>query len=212
MGREFVDLFDRWADSYDDTVHGVDDEYREVFSSYDAILQAVANGASGNVVEFGVGTGNLTQELKAKGLHVTGVEPSAKMREIAREKHPDVSIIEGDFLDHPPIETGVDTFVSTYAFHHLTDEEKKTAAGHFFTALNPSGKVVFADTMFIDETAKQRMINQALKNQYVNLAEDLKTEYYSTIPVLSEIFKEAGFEVGFVSMNSYVWLMTAVKE
>ncbi|MBM7096017.1 class I SAM-dependent methyltransferase [Bacillus sp. H-16] len=212
MGREFVDLFDRWAESYDETVHGVDEEYKEVFSNYDVILQAVANASGGTVVEFGVGTGNLTSVLKAKSLRVTGVEPSGKMRLIAMEKHPDVPIIEGDFLDYTSIEGGVDTFVSTYAFHHLTDTEKKTAAKRYFESLNCGGKVVFADTMFIDDTAKQRMIKQAEKQEFFNLAQDLRTEYYTTIPVLSEIFREAGFEVEFTSLNPYVWLMSAVKK
>ncbi|PYZ97785.1 SAM-dependent methyltransferase [Alteribacter lacisalsi] len=212
MGREFVDLFDRWAESYDDTVHGVDDEYKEVFSNYNAILQAVANSSVGNVVEFGVGTGNLTSELKARGVSITGIEPSEKMRDIAREKHPDVTIHEGDFLSFPDFENGVDTFVSTYAFHHLTDEEKKTAANLYFRTLNRGGKVVFADTMFTDDTAKQRMIKRAENQAFYNLAEDLRTEYYTTIPVLSDIFRDAGFDIEFTSLNPYVWLMSAVKK
>ncbi|TMW72987.1 class I SAM-dependent DNA methyltransferase [Alteribacter natronophilus] len=212
MGREFVDLFDRWAESYDDTVHGVDEEYKEVFLNYNTILQAVADSARGHVIEFGVGTGNLTSVLKAKGLRVTGVEPSGKMRDIAREKHPDVTIHEGDFLSHPAVERGADTYVSTYAFHHLTDEEKKEAANLYFRTLNRGGKVVFADTMFTDDTAKQRMIRRAENHQFYNLAEDLRTEYYTTIPVLSDIFREAGFEVEFTNLNPYVWLMSAVKK
>lgn len=31
MGREFLSLFDHWADSYDDTVSGHDEQYKEVF-------------------------------------------------------------------------------------------------------------------------------------------------------------------------------------
>ncbi|WP_026690121.1 class I SAM-dependent DNA methyltransferase [Alteribacter aurantiacus] len=212
MGREFVDLFDRWAESYDDTVHGIDEEYKEVFSNYNLILQAVANGAHGNAIEFGVGTGNLTGLLKSKGLSVTGIEPSSKMREISSKKHPSISVVDGDFLNYPTPDTGIDTFVSTYAFHHLTDEEKKEAVKQYSKSLNRGGKVVFADTMFIDDTAKQRMIKQAEKRGFYNLAQDLRTEYYTTIPYLSTIFQEAGFEIEFTSLNPYVWLLNAVKK
>ena len=31
MGREFVNIFDEWADSYDASVTGNDPEYKDVF-------------------------------------------------------------------------------------------------------------------------------------------------------------------------------------
>lgn len=40
MGREFIDLFEEWSKSYDDTVGGHDIEYQEVFKHYDGILTA----------------------------------------------------------------------------------------------------------------------------------------------------------------------------
>lgn len=38
MGREFIPLFENWANSYDDTVVGRDLQYKEVFRDYDGIL------------------------------------------------------------------------------------------------------------------------------------------------------------------------------
>ena len=66
MGREFIELFEDWADYYDDTVTGHDDEYREVFKGYEEILDRVVNISCGYVLEFGVGTGNLT-DTSSKG-------------------------------------------------------------------------------------------------------------------------------------------------
>lgn len=61
MGREFIDLFEEWSKSYDDTVSGHDIEYQEVFKHYDRILDSVTDRAHGHVLEFGVGARNLNE-------------------------------------------------------------------------------------------------------------------------------------------------------
>lgn len=100
MGREFIELFEEWADYYDDTVTGYDDEYREVFKGYEQILDRVVEKSYGHVLEFGVGTGNLTTRLVKAGLQVTGIEPSTAMRKKAMEKlESHIDIVDGDFLD-----------------------------------------------------------------------------------------------------------------
>ena len=67
MGREFIELFEEWSEYYDDTVSGHDEEYREVFKDYEQILERVVGRAKGHVLEFGVGTGNLTVLLLQAG-------------------------------------------------------------------------------------------------------------------------------------------------
>ena len=211
MGREFVDLFNRWAETYDSTVSGTDEEYKEVFEGYGQILQEVANKVHGTVIEFGTGTGNLTEFLRVKTDNVMGVEPSDKMREEANKKLKGIDIVSGDFLDFPQPEKPVDAIVSSYAFHHLTDEEKRKAAYIYATILNTGGKVVFADTMFMNEDKKQEIIRDAKKRNFLSLAEDLQAEYYTTLPVMTSIFEDAGFEVSFTSMNKFVWIIEAAK-
>ncbi|WP_018663816.1 class I SAM-dependent methyltransferase [Heyndrickxia acidiproducens] len=208
MGTEFNELFDEWSYSYDETVSGHDAEYEEVFFQYDKILKTVAAHARGTVVEFGVGTGNLTSKLLRRGLDVIGIEPSANMRKIAQSKHPDVKIIDGDFLNfHVPKK--VDSFVSTYAFHHLTDEEKTAAISNYSRQLNPGGKIVFADTIFITQEAKEEMIQEAMRRGFKRLAEDLQREYYTIVPVLASIFEDHHFSVSFRQLNRFVWLIDA---
>ncbi len=211
MGREFLDLFDRWASTYDETVHGGDKEYVEVFSGYDQILQSVAERTAGTVLEFGVGTGNLTAKLVALGRPVIGVEPSSEMRKLAQRRLVNVPIHDGDFLHFEVPIQQVDSIVSTYAFHHLTDDEKRMAALRFNSLLSIRGKVVFADTVFVDQDAKEKAIRKAQIEQRFNLAQDLATEYYTTIPEMKRIFQEAGFEIEFAQCNAYVWRWEATK-
>ncbi|MFS0765051.1 class I SAM-dependent methyltransferase [Peribacillus phoenicis] len=211
MGREFIDLFEEWSKSYDDTVSGHDIEYQEVFKHYDRILDSVTDRAHGHVLEFGVGTGNLTERLLMKGLKVSGIEPSPAMREIAVSKlRGKTEIADGDFIDFPKPEQ-VDSIVSTYAFHHLTDEEKEKAIANYGKLLNTGGKIVFADTMYQSREAHERAIKDARQAGFHNLANDLQTEYYTTIPFLEKALEANGYKVNFERCNQFVWIMEAEK-
>ncbi|WP_281202233.1 class I SAM-dependent methyltransferase [Cytobacillus kochii] len=211
MGKEFIELFEEWAKTYDDTVTGNDEEYKDVFLYYDQLLQEVADRATGNVLEFGPGTGNLTVKLLKRDLTVIGIEPSKSMREIAINKLQDkAKVLDGDFLNFQ-IDENVDTIVSSYAFHHLTDEEKSLAIEQYGKMLPSGGKIVFADTMYESVDAYQKAITDATEKGYHNLAEDLKREYYTTIPVLREIMRVNGFSVSFNRCNDFVWIMEGVK-
>ncbi|WP_257346182.1 class I SAM-dependent DNA methyltransferase [Pseudalkalibacillus decolorationis] len=212
MGREFIDLFNEWADSYDETVSGKDNEYHEVFEQYQDILNRVAQESSGTVLEFGVGTGNLSERLLENGLNVIGVEPSQAMREKAQSRFPDLSLLNGDFLTFPTLKIQVDTIVSTYAFHHLTDKEKDEAIRNYGKLLGNNGKIVFADTVYEHEQGKREIHDRVKKQGYSNLLEDLQREYYTTIGVLSESFNTHGFEVSYERLNRYVWLIKATKK
>lgn len=212
MGREFIGLFEEWADSYDESVAGKDPQYAAVFFHYDKILDEVTKYSSGNVLEFGVGTGNLTQKLMESNHKVIGVEPSYAMREIAAEKLPGLCLYEGDFLTFPSFDDSIDTIVSSYAFHHLTDAEKDEAIAKFANLLTEKGKVVFADTMFESPISKEDIIKEANKKGYTNLIEDLNREYYPTIGTLQELFKKNNFHVTFKKMNEFVWLAIAEKK
>lgn len=212
MGREFLDIFENWAQSYDLSVYGHDEQYRDVFDGYETILNTVVEKSGNVVLEFGVGTGNLTKKLIEANKTVYGVEPSAPMRELAKEKLGHATIEDGDFLQFPLPNEPIDTIVSTYAFHHLTDQEKEEAIGKYSTLLHKGGKIVFADTAFINHEAYEAMIAEAKQKGFVDLAEDLQREYYTTIPALEHMFTTHGFTVTFTPMNRFVWLMEAVKQ
>lgn len=212
MGREFVNIFDGWADSYDASVSGKDPEYRDVFNGYETILNEVAQRVSGTIIEFGTGTGNLTAKLVEAGFSVIGIEPNIKMLEVTAKRFPSIQVIDGDLLEFKVVNEHIDAIVSTYVFHHLTDEEKGLALKKYANLLPKNGKLVFADTVFLTEAAKQAQISKERNRGFLNVVEDLEREYYTTIPILEELFTEAGFQVEFVKMNDYVWLMDATKK
>ncbi|WP_391117074.1 class I SAM-dependent DNA methyltransferase [Psychrobacillus sp. L3] len=212
MGREFVEIFDEWAYSYDASVSGEDPEYRDVFEGYETILSEVAKRVSGTVIEFGTGTGNLTAKLIEAGISVIGIEPNTKMRQVTADRFPAINIIDGDLLQFNVVTENIDAIVSSYVFHHLTDEEKGEALKTYAKLLPANGKVVFADTVFITDGAKNEQIIKERNRGFHNVADDLEREYYTTIPTLTKLFDDAGFQVSFLKMNDFVWLMDATKK
>ena len=66
--------------------------------------------------------------------------------------------------------------------------------------------------MFITEDTKQAQIVKERSRGFHNVADDLEREYYTTVPVLMELFMKAGFEITSKQMNDYVWILNATKK
>lgn len=211
MGREFLNVFTGWASEYDSFVEGKDDQYREVFRNYDQILDKIVSNAGQSVMEFGIGTGNLTLKLLEAGKNVWGIEPSDEMRQLALEKLPEDTVVkDGDMQDYPVPDYPIDTIVSSYVFHHLNDAEKETALKDYAGQLISGGKVVFADTVFASDNEKATILEEAKSLGYDELVEDLNREYYPMLSTVYDALKSAGFtHISFNQMNAFVWIFEA---
>ena len=146
--------FDLWADGYDKSVQISDESDEYPFAGYKDVLNTVykvAREKIGTVLDIGFGTGVLTKKLYDDGYKVTGIDFSERMIDIAREKMPEADLIKYDFTDGlPKILEGIsfDWIISTYAIHHLTDEQKKLFIYELMKHLNPGGAIVFGDIAF----------------------------------------------------------------
>ena len=153
MTKNFNELFDKWAESYDLTVYGENHEYKEVFENYSLILKRIAENIEDkineNILEIGVGTANLIGFLHNSGFKSFGIEPSTEMRKIATKKYPKIEIIDGHFLD-VKFNNKFGAIVMSHAFHHLTLEEKKEAINYLSSFLTLNGKIVIAAKHDID--------------------------------------------------------------
>lgn len=213
MGREFLGIFTDWADSYDSFVEGHDPEYKEVFTGYESILAEVVRRSGKHVLEFGIGTGNLTALLLGAGKNVFAVEPSAQMRQVAARKLGNgFAIHDGDLMSFPQPPKPIDTIVCTFVFHHLTDAEKQEAAFKYAGLLPTGGKIIFADTMFLSPKIHQDTIEKARCQGFHGLADDLGREYYPQITYLKDSFENAGFFVRFSQCNEFAWILEATKK
>jgi putative AdoMet-dependent methyltransferase len=211
--HDFTQLFDQWAPVYDQTVYDQSGEYNEVFAGYDRILDEVVKripAGARDVLEIGVGTGNLSRKLLAAGFRVIGVEPSAEMRRQTAAKGLEIDLRDGHFLQLPLVPSEqMDAIVSTYAFHHLTLSEKKQALQAMKQFLRADGAIVFADTCYENGHARAEVMARVREQGKLNLLHDLETEYYELHEDLRKAFEQAGFAVSFFPMNRFVWLMSA---
>ena len=67
------------------------------------------------------------------------------------------------------------------------------------------------DTMYPSKEEHIKAIQEAKDAGFLNLAKDLATEYYPTIPFLKNVFEENGFTVSFNRCNQFVWIVEAEK-
>ncbi len=211
----FNDLFDNWATHYDETVFAKKGEYFEVFEKYQEILKETVNqirfSKGSTVLDIGSGTGNLADVAYQNGYNAIGIEPNQKMRQISQAKYPHIPAQNGSFLTLNVPDNSIDAIISSYAFHHLDDEEKAKSIKLMASKLRPEGKIIIADTMYVSEQASQAILEEALANGATSLAQDLKTEFYTTHQVISKLFTDAGFTIQFKQMNKFVWILTATK-
>jgi cysteine synthase A len=188
-------------------------EYEEVFKNYTEILNEtvkhVLKYKGATVLDIGAGTGNLTTVASKAGYNVIGIEPNSKMRDIATEKYPSISFISGTFLSLPIDSNSVDAIINSYAFHHLTDSEKKESVKILKSKLRNDGTIIITDTMYDSIESKESIIKDAYNKKFTALAHDLETEFYTTHDVLTEIFESEGFTVSYQQMNKFVWILTA---
>ncbi len=155
--------FDRWADEYEASVRDAEAADAYPFAGYSRVLKAVCAGvpdvARPVILDLGFGTGALTAQLYERGCDVWGQDFSPRMLALAQARMPDAHLFGGDFargLAAPLRENRYDAVISTYALHHLTDEEKVALLRTLQGLLKPGGKVLIGDVAFRDRAAQDR--------------------------------------------------------
>jgi len=152
-------IFEQWAGRYDRSVQ----TDTGIFASYDEILAEVVRAAGVKagmrVLELGVGTGNLAQRLVALGCEVWGVDFSPAMLAIAREKAPQVRLVQMDLTGVWPaaLQQRFDRIVANFVLHEFDLATKisllqRLAADH----LVEQGRIVIGDVAFATAVARRQ--------------------------------------------------------
>ena len=160
--------FDSWTKSYDEDVKNDNGELK-IYKNYDLILDTAydlvehMNKKDSKILEIGVGTGNLAGKFLEGNYEIIGIDQSREMLSVAKEKYPKLKVRLGEFLKIPYENNSFDYIVSTYAFHHLNDEEKSMAIEEMMRVLNDDGVIIIGDLMFESKEA-EREIYKSLSN------------------------------------------------
>lgn len=149
--------FDLWADGYDRDVGLTEEADEYPFAGYKAVLGSIyahiSEGKGQSVLDLGCGTAALTARLYHQGLKVSAVDFSERMLEIAREKMPDAQLVRCSIEQAPDVfsDCKFDAIVSTYAMHHLTDEQKRQLVSRLGAMLTEKGYIYIGDVAFENE-------------------------------------------------------------
>lgn len=118
-----------------------------------AVLDAAAITTGDIVVDLGAGNGFLSLPLAASAEHVTAVDLSPAMlaalaNSADRSSITNITTVLADVGDYDLPPASVDIVVSSYALHHLTDDDKISLLRRVRLWLRPGGRLVVADMMF----------------------------------------------------------------
>jgi SAM-dependent methyltransferase len=109
--------FDSVADLYDDVRPHYPDEL------YDAIEQATGALAGASVLDLAAGTGIATRALRARGAHVTALDPGEPMVRRLRVVSPDLAAVIGRAEQIPLRANSFDLTACATAWHWLDTEQ-----------------------------------------------------------------------------------------
>ncbi|MEZ4727294.1 MAG: class I SAM-dependent methyltransferase [Caldilineaceae bacterium] len=199
MQSQHVDFFnhDPWASDYDEDVRNEADPIR---AGYEAVLDWVVAQAqirpADVVVDLGMGTGNTAQRIVA-AQEVIGIDISSNMLALAHPKltHlPKVTFVQADllaFFDRPDLH--FDALVSTYAIHHLTEDEKTLLFHQIAQSLTPGRRAVFGDLMFADPAARDQLTQHYTTLGNTNMVETFAEEFFWLVDTACATLQAAGF-------------------
>jgi putative AdoMet-dependent methyltransferase len=207
--------FNEWAKSYDEDILNAARADNWIFRDYDRVLDKVveychlAENKYTSVLDIGVGTGNLAARFVAPAMQVFGIDPSEEMRDICQQKHPEITVIDGDFLKIPLNIPHVDLIVSAYAFHHLTAVQKWEAVPLMKRFLNPKGRIVIADLMFRNAAEESRIKLALYKAGRTDILQEFEDEYPGLFEELTLIFTGEGFSFQGERLTESIWILSA---
>ncbi len=206
--------FDQWAKRYDETIreaYRADDwmykNYEKVLNQVVVFAQDILEKPKVTVVDVGVGTGNLAQKFIDQAECLIGIDPSSEMLKIAQEKLPKIETKQGNFLDLPVADNFADLVVSSYALHHLTEEEKKRALKETARILKIKGKIVIADLMFANQRAEKETKSKLIAKGKSEIVTEIEEEHYGYVDVLTQKLAELGFSTQEKQMTDFVWVI-----
>lgn len=211
---------DSQASRYDENVRNEEDPIR---TGYDETLSWVAEQANirpaSLVLDLGSGTGNLSHRIPPCA-SLTCVDLSEKMTAIARQKLADrsqVEYVQADLMEYfaaDSSQTGppqFDAIISTYAVHHLTEDEKMRFFQHIWDHVRPDGRAVFGDLMLENQDVEEPLKEHFRQIGQAYVAEDIEEEFFWYVDTASKALTELGFQIEVKRFSTLSWGIAAHK-
>jgi len=201
--------FDKWAGDYDKSIAESSKGYP--FEGYYDVLSAVRSlikePSGKRILDVGIGTGLLTNELYKQGADIYGLDFSEKMIIEAKTKMPKGSFYNSDMKDGIPEELKNNMFdyiVSSYAIHHLNHMDKIEFIKSLKDFLVEDGLIILADISF---ESKDDLISCKIESGH----EWDEDEDYMVIEELMDDFLGLGFDIRYTQVSRYAGVLTLKK-
>ncbi|WP_106495879.1 MerR family transcriptional regulator [Lentibacillus sp. Marseille-P4043] len=206
--------FDKQAADYDQNIkmHGyrfnVHQDYENALAKATETIQ-LERGDS--CLDIGIGTGNLGSRFLKEDVHVIGVDQSEEMLKRCGEKHPDIELRKGHFLALPLLDNQVEGAISSYALHHIRDEEKLLALAEMNRVVKANGQVCIVDLMFLNDQHRERVLNAFHEAGNSEAVDAINDEFYADRSALVDWFEMHNYHVETYSFNNILSMVYAVK-
>jgi trans-aconitate methyltransferase len=178
----------KWNASLYDNSHNFVSKFGE------SLLSILDPKEDETILDLGCGTGDLTEKIALSGAKVIGIDKSAEMLSVAKEKFPNINFQQSDAINFE-LNHQFDAIFSNAALHWILDKEQ--VIGQIFRHLKTGGRLV---TEFGGKGNMQIMVN-ALKEVFIenNLSENSKVNfwYFPSIGEYANELEKAGFRVIF---------------
>jgi SAM-dependent methyltransferase len=169
------------------------------------LLRRHGLGADATFVDLGCGTGLLGAAAAPEAGRVVGVDPSAAMLRVARDRSEAVEWVEAGFLTYEHEGDPPQLVHSRHALHHLPDFWKGVALARIHALLAPGGALVLRDLVYDFEPAEaERDIERWLAGAAPSpaagwtrreLEAHVREEHSTFAWLLEPLLTHAGFEI-----------------
>ena len=143
--------FDGLASIHDQLVQEDERKYKNYDEALRLVVKWVSPIRGERGLDIGTGTGNLAARLIDEGAVMAGVDQSKEMLKACQRKFPEMETKLGNFLALPYLDGKFDFVVSSFALHHLTNDQASIAFEEIRRVLKPRGRICIADLMIAAE-------------------------------------------------------------
>ena len=195
MASILFDVYHSFYDKFMKTFHL--DDHQAIISS----LEALSRNGPLAIADIGGGTGLLADRLIRLGHAVTLIDPAKKMTEIAKQRNPEMKIINELFENYPASDLSYDVIILRDCFHHLQDQALTLAK--IFQVLKDDGLLVIQEFSPTSISAKLLFTFERCCLEKVSPVD---------AGTLSKMMNQANFLSTHTRLNNRDYLVTGVKK
>lgn len=202
--------FDHKAISHDEYVLGNNHEYKNYEEALDTIVQWISPQQNELGLDVGTGTGNLAGKFLTKNIRMAAIDQSKEMLKQCQRKFPYMETKLGNFLAIPYLDGHFNFVVTSFAFHHLTHEQKRLALAEMRRVLKPHGRICIVDLMFENRQKEVEYLQDLSQKGMNDTVKVIQDEHYPILTDLLKWFDENRYITKYHQINDLLYIVYAV--